>query len=931
MAVLRLWGIPQRGALAGAVLVLVLAGLVLAAPGPPTPASAGFASASACPGALGPTSYQGVVADLGGAPGAVSVSDVKLLVDYSIEATVTNLTTGAVESISCSTSSLSTESNATGGFAFGISPGSTSCLAPAGDPELECTTYSGPYGPLAITVENLLPPDYAAVTNETGANVTVDLVALLETLELDPTGPVAVDAPGAALSVAAVPYAADGAPTPAGVGLTYNWSITGSGWSLAAPSNTSSVSVVSALDAGVGHLSVSAATATEDDDTNSPVPLETSPANLTLWVAATGITSSELNRTVLDVGGSVRAQANATGAAGFAYSATFSNGEGGAPISVPCATGASSGGLVNVSCSADLPLPEAGTVVPSVVVTNGFSEAGANFTAVTITPPPQLELTPSAPVGYAGAPIPVELSAAAGTGATPFQGACLATGGAVLCSTSAGPTWTFDPVLADAGVYSATAWAIDADGENASASTTLDVVAPLDLGPISAPSNATVSEPVSLSVDLTGGVLPVAYFFNASTSAAPLAAGTMDSDRPISATFDPSQSGVVQVTVTAVDDLGTRTEVETDLSIAPAPAAVVRAVSATPGSAVVVGTPTSVAWTAFGADGRPVPTYAPSIELTLSGPSGPVAGWVNASGIGPFAAVAPGEFAVPSNAWVNGTLQVSVTGAAAVATAVDLVGTGLPGAVAPWSFAVAPDLDHLELSQPDVVVPGARTNATEWTVTDRFGDPVPGAPVTIEVDTASGGLARVAPAVVGAGGLTYVWVNVSLGASGGSVRVLDAAGDLLLPARSVPALTAPAAGRLPPLASLGATIPIGIVAGSLSYAAARRRRRSSPPPLEEAMRQLSEGRARIEEIVDATGGATLSELARVWDPPPAPPELAEWVASLVTDGTLAPTESVAGETLYRLAPREEGVRITLDPEELERAIARRAEETEPEG
>jgi len=923
VAALRRFGVPQWWAFA--LAAILLAGAVgLLAP-PARAASAPTPDAIApCPGAEAPSAYTGVVADEGGPAGGVPVQGLALEIGYAVEATVANLATGATVAVTCATDTLRASSNASGGFAFALVPAPTTCTT--SDGAILCTSYSGPYGNLSIAVADPLPLDYAAVAEQHGPDLAVDLVALLATVALDPAGPTAIDAPGANLTVAAAPFAADGVPTPGGdFAVDYQWNLTGPGWTLVGPANGSSVTVVPAANAGVGNLSVTATAQAPDDRAGTFVPLTAAPAAEALLVAATAIVNSSENRTVLDVGGSVAAAVRATGAAGFAYAATFDNGEAGAPVAAPCTIAPAATGTVAVACAAPLTFPATGPTTPTVEVSNGYSAATVALAVVTVDAPPELAFTPGAAAGYAGAPIPIGVTAADGTG--PFLGACLSAGGAVLCSTAPGPTWTFAPAFVAPGPYAAHAWAIDADGANASANATVTVVPELAVAPITG-GNATAGVPVPLASGIVGGFLPVAYYVNASDSGTPLAAGVATADGPIAATFDPAAAGVVQITVTAVDARGARATAVEELAVAAAPATAVRPLTAS-GAEVVVGTATEFRWRAFGAGGRPASLFAPAVELTLSGPSGPVAGWANASGLGALVALAPGRFAVPSAAWLNGSLAISVAAAAAGSDTVDLNGSALPGAVAPVGLAVSPDLVHLRLSDPRVAVPGLRTNATEWTVTDRFGDAVPGAEVTVAIATPAGGSIDVRPVTLGADGATYLWLNVSLGAGGGTVTVADAAGDLLRPTLLVPpAAVAGGSATGPPVVPLAATLPLGAVVGGVAYAVARRRPRPAPAPsLEEAMRRLADGRAAVEEIVAARDGASRAAIAAVWDPPPAPPELDEWIASLVTDGSLRATEGPAGEVVYRPAAPPAPAQITLDPEVLDRAIARRAEAT----
>jgi hypothetical protein len=100
--------------------------------------------------------------------------------------------------------------------------------------------------------------------------------------------------------------------------------------------------------------------------------------------------------------------------------------------------------------------------------------------------------------------------------------------------------------------------------------------------------------------------------------------------------------------------------------------------------------------------------------------------------------------------------------------------------------------------------------------------------------------------------------------------------------------------------------------GALLYGG---RPRPSPTPTreEEELRRLAEGRATVVELLRRSGPLPLHEIEARWEPAPAPPALADWVASLVTDGTLRATIGDAGQARFALAERPEPEpQVTLD-------------------
>ncbi|MGA7477222.1 MAG: hypothetical protein WBW47_08480, partial [Thermoplasmata archaeon] len=104
--------------------------------------------------------------------------------------------------------------------------------------------------------------------------------------------------------------------------------------------------------------------------------------------------------------------------------------------------------------------------------------------------------------------------------------------------------------------------------------------------------------------------------------------------------------------------------------------------------------------------------------------------------------------------------------------------------------------------------------------------------------------------------------------------------------------------------------------------------RARPSPerteAEEELRRLAEGRETVVDIVRRAGSLALPEIENAWEPPPAPPALADWVASLVTDGTLTVTLGEGGRARFAVAERlRREPKVTLDEDALERGLARR--------
>jgi hypothetical protein len=348
---------------------------------------------------------------------------------------------------------------------------------------------------------------------------------------------------------------------------------------------------------------------------------------------------------------------------------------------------------------------------------------------------------------------------------------------------------------------------------------------------------------------------------------------------------------------------------------------------------VTVGQPATFAWQALDAAGARVTTFAADGDLTVAETANgsTVRAWANASATGPLVRAPNGTFAVPSAAWEGGVLNLTVSVASALPVTVRLFGPLLPSGPAPVALAVRPDLDHLVLYDPfNETGPAASMNETFWHVRDRFGDPTPGAFLVVVVANASSVAKTLVPVTWAAGGTTGAWVNYSTRSpENGTLTVEDLSNTTLfgpVPMLAPGAAAPPATPSLSPLAFAAvALLAVGATVGMAALLLGARARPPSPPTDgEEELRRLAEGRATIVDLVGRGGALALPEIEAAWEPPPAPPAVADWVASLVTDGTLTVTLGAGGRARFALADRPSGKpRVTLDEEALERGIARR--------
>ncbi len=880
-----------------------------------------------CPGPLETSSYPGQLTVDGGPLSPSVVASVGITVSYFAEGVSFWVSNFTVTGYDCVEHTFPLTTNSTGRFGISIGDPPQSCVTvtPGG---LLCTNYTAPFGPLNVTTTLAPPPGYGLSSVRNGSWYRLAYVADLARLALSPPGPLfplASNGPG---RVVAIPEMANGSASP--VTPTYTWTLTGAGWSYVAPPTSGRATVVGDPGAAVGTLTVNATY------TNGLGTFVAPLRSLELEAVTTSVSGGELNRTVVDAGGSLAVTVGAVGASGYSYRANVTPGLGLAPVRVACTTTPASSATVAVVCTTSVTYPSTGSGQLSVNVSNGPSSATWLSPDITVDPPPALSVNPAGPVGYTGTPVAIVVEAAPGTGAAPFSDACLATtDGAVDCSNTPGPTWTFDPTYSSPGNYSVLAWAIDAAGVNRSTGATVRIAAPIGVGPISDPGgNATANRAFGLSAGLSGGLLPVRIFWNASDLSGPFAEAVVGSDGPLDATFLPPAAGTVRIVVTAVDALGTVTTASLWLAVDPGPAASVVSVGPAGPASVVVGRPVTLSWQAFDAWDEPVRTFATPVALVLERSGGGLLpAWVNVSGLGALSSVPEGSFEVPSSGWVGGLLNLTVAPASAGAFSVAIEGAGLPDAPAAVAVSAAPDLDHLRLFDPTVALAGDRTNRTFWRVSDRFGDPVPGTVLYVSVDSGTGSSESVVPVETGANGTTGAWVNVSLaGAASGSLRVLDPAGDVLLgPIALGPATAAPASDlAVPVLAVGGAAALFGTATSTVVGRRTRRRGRaaSADATAEEfELARLAEGRARVVEIVEATGTIGLAAIAAHWADGPTPPELADWLASLVADGSLRARPGPDGRAEFCLAPpHDDGApepRVTVDPDAAARALARR--------
>lgn len=900
--------------------LLALAGILPPVPGamgasPSVPGGLAIASGG-CSGSAVPANLTGRVYVVGAPSSPPSVAGVTVEETYYYQ--MDYVPSGGSSTLSCVGSSASNVTNASGGFRLAATLPSSSC------DRVSCTYYSGPFSPLAFSTPNGTPPGYYLTSSRSASVVRLDFVAALSSVALSPWGRITVST----LAPTAVhANATDGAGRPSPATVSYAWRVGGTGWSVVSGQGNATVRVEGTTGGASGTLTLWTNGTYGGGTTDLPAQ------TLLLDPVATSVTSQSVSPTSLDAGGAATFAILGSGAGGYAYTATVLPGLGGAAVTVPCTTTPTLGGTVSVSCRALVTFPSAGVAQPSANLTNGFSTAVASFATVEVADALDLALGPDPALGYASAPVPVSLSVAASTGTPPFGPACLwLAAGSATCSTSPGPSWAFSPAFASPGSYALRGTVEDATGANATAGTVVLVFARPALGSIAASTNALpVGGTVELSATIAGGALPIAYWWNDSLPQGTDASGLSAQDGSLSAGLTLLTPGTHTITLSARDALGTTVASATTVVVLPGPAVALVEDGPGPSPSTVAGAPWDVSLCAVGATGACLTGFSTNLSLSPApGEILPSPLWVNASGFA-LSASGNGSVRVPYTAWTGGFLNLSVTSLRS-GTLSFLVVASLPFTAGPdglLEVSVGPSVTRPTLSDPIVVHPGSRSNATEYAIADPYGNPIRSGFVIVR--TVFGGVQSDLDSPVranGSGG--FVWVNFSapVGESG-VVYVLSAWDVALLPALAVPTGAAASDLTLPVLAAAGGLAAIGVLGGLL----ARRRRRPSDGPEsasaevgEEELRRVAEGRAHVLRCARGDRRMTLDELAEGFHgPAPTRVEVAEWVSGLVAEGALRASPGPDGEPRFVAVERVEPVtpRVEVDPALLEAALGRR--------
>ncbi len=887
-----------------------------AGPGPVGPA--GVSGNGLCTTAHLSPQVGGTLSVEGGPLAPSAAASVNLTVSFYEQVTENYTVNQTLISQNCEPATLTVTTDGSGGFSGTILAYSQVC-APAQPQGIECTVTTAPYAPLTVASVTT-PRGYALNASGNGTAFALAWVSDLANVSTSPAGPVVAVAPGATVSLTATPRTGNGSVSP--LAPSFDWTVSGAGWSFVAPPTNDSV----VLAPGPGNATVSVNASAEVGG----VPYTTPSAVVTLSPLPTTLRAGSVDRTALDDGEPLGISLTGTGPPAYAYTASVDPETGVSSMASNCTTAPASPTTVIVRCSVTAVFSVVGSLTIMAELSNGYSNVSWRSPELTVTTAPVLSVLPRAPVGYVGNPLSLSLTATNGTGDPPYGLACFAPGGPgeSSCSTAAGPTWTFHPTYGDVGSFSGVAWAVDATDTNRSVPVPVTIVDPPALGPLLGPSAPLVAgTPTVLTVALRGGALPARFWWNASGDPAPLGSGNLSADGNTTFVFSPREAGTITVSFTVRDALGGVVDRAQSFSVVPGPAASISPAGSVPVGPSPVGTSVPLDWQALDAVGNTVTSFSASVDLVVERENGSAApAWANLTGLGALSLTPVGSFAVPASAWSNGVLAVRLTPAVAGDLTVRLEGSGLPGGSTSIALAVNPDLDHLRLFAPRVALAGTGTNHTLWQISDRFGDAVPGTFVTLLYEGPGVNVVTLTPVASAASGGTEVWVNYSLPASStGRVELLDPAGDVLFG----PVSLAPPAGAAGPYADLSLTtlalpfaLAVGLGSASLSATLARRPGdRPRPPDEEEEARRLAEGRALVLEAVANAGVLDEATIAGWFGAEALPADLDDWIASLVTDGSLIVHPRADGLPAYSVAPSPEAeARVTVDPEALERAV-----------
>ncbi|HEV2428591.1 MAG TPA: hypothetical protein VGV64_01935, partial [Thermoplasmata archaeon] len=737
----------------GVLIVLsAFSGGAASRPGTPVPPAAALLhlaiTGTGCSGAGVPTRFTGQLSDLGGPTPRPSIANqtVALTVHYDQDF----FPFGGNATRQCLATTHSATTGSLGSFSISASIPTNYCVKSIG-----CWNFTGPYGPATfnLTGSGSVPPGDYLTQSIWGSSVTLSRVAALDRVALDPSGfaTVSVLAPS---NLSASALAGDGSASPAAP--SYAWRIVGSGWSFL--SATTVARPVVEAQAG-------AAVATAELWVNGSfggAALHLPPVSVILTAAATSVTAGAVAPTSVDAGEPTTFSYSGTGAVGYPYTASVSPGLGLPPVAATCRASQLSGGLDRLDCAATIDYPDAGIAQPSANLSNGYSTATWDFAPVTVASALDVRVVPAPALAYRDAPVTFALSVAAGTGTPPFGPACLDPGsGGFECDNGPGPTWTFDVAYPSTGNFSARLTASDAGGSSWARTVPIRIVDRPQLAPLALASSIVgLGGELSADTSVSGGGLPISFWWNLSTPASTVASGTLTNDGPIALDAALAELGPGRLTLTLVDALGTRSSSVADYVVLPETATEIVALGPSNDS-IAAGRPLSLSFEALDGLGNRVIGFVGPVAIVVHGSDGPTL-WVNASQSGPVPPSASGGFDPPSTAWRSGYLNLTL--ASVLAGSISVALEAAPGVLGtpPWPITVVPDTSREHLFGPTPPAALDRSPGTDsalYQIRDRFGNPLDGGYVVIRTLDRGTVLTVIDSPIFVRSGLSMVWVN----------------------------------------------------------------------------------------------------------------------------------------------------------------------------
>jgi hypothetical protein len=823
-----------------------------------------------------------------------------------------NLTGAGASALFCDGDSVTALTTPDGSFSIAPSLPNGSCSTHG------CTVISGPYGPITFRLNRSDPAGDLLRVTLVGTSARLVWASALQGVALDPSGLLTVSA-DAPTNVRAVLSAGDGGPSPAS--MVFHWVLEGSGWRMLSGAAGPNVTLEGLENASAGSLVLFSNGTYNGSSFSMPAFTDA------LAAVSTAIATASLAPTAVDAGDTVTVSLSGSGAAGYRYDGAIDPGLGLVSVALSCTTSAPDlQSVVTVRCTGAYSYPSAGIAQPVANLSNGHSASHWPFPPVTVASRLLLSVSPTPAEGYRGTLLPFQLSVTAGTGTSPYGPACLDPGtGALRCGAVGGTSWSLGFAYNASGSYEAVASVVDAAGANHTEHLPVTVADVPALGIVALATNVPASSTVvNLSAELRGGLWPATFWWNDSLPGGTMATGLLASDGPVRLAYLAGTPGFHNVSLTVVDALGTRVATATTIAVGEGPAARLLDDGTMSRSPTPAGTVSNLTLRAASDFGGTVRSFSAGFFLSVGGPGN---AYLLNSSAGPLSPGANGTVFVPAAAWSDGKvlLAFSATTVGLWSLSVDRV-PGIAHGALTISVPIGPQSRHPRLLDPTERSADPRSGETLWAIADPYGNPILDGYVIVRSVFSVATLDVDSPVLPNAHGGS-VWVNYTgLGTGAGTILVLDAFNESLLPPIQISAVPAAAGPWLPILAGI---VLAGTIAGVLVVRGVARWRTARPgsdDPAAELERHAVGRDHLLRKLAEGPSGS-IGSLALGWSgpgPPPDPPEIAEWLAALIAEGAVTAQTGPGGRPVFlRTDDRRASPELTLDDAALERALARR--------